>query len=217
MVVGTSGDIFVADGHAPGPPRASSSSTDRQVIKTWGSRGSGDDQLAGPHALAIDSRGRLFVGDRTNNRIQIFDQNGTLLASWKQFGRPSGIFIDRDDVLYVTDSESRDDNKAGDYGYNPGVKRGIRFGSVKDGRVAGFIPDPSPVGVSSMSEGVAVDHQGAVYGAEVGPRDLKKYVKAAPSQTTIAPRRDHDHARMHASVQIGTRAKSFRSIRRWAT
>ena len=72
----------------------------------------------------MDSQGRLFVGDRTNNRVQVFDQSGKLLASWKQFGRPSGIFIDRNDRIYVTDSESREDNKPEDYGYNPGVRRG---------------------------------------------------------------------------------------------
>jgi hypothetical protein len=77
----------------------------------------------------------FFVGDRTAAQVQISDQSGKLLASWKQFGRPSGIFIDRNDRIYVTDSESREDNKPEDYGYNPGVRRGIRIGSVKDGKV----------------------------------------------------------------------------------
>ena len=74
----------------------------------------------------------------------------------------------------VTDSESTDRDG---YGHNPGWKRGIRIGSAKDGKVTAYIPDPDPKGGSSMSEGVAVDHQGNVYGAEVGPKDLKKYVK----------------------------------------
>src|SRR5436309_1077646 len=177
VLVAPSGDIFVADGHGP--------QTNARIVKfdksgkfltSWGGHGSGENQLEGPHALAMDSQGRLFVGDRTNNRVQVFDQSGKLLASWKQFGRPSGIFIDRNDRIYVTDSESREDNKPEDYGYNPGVRRGIRIGSVKDGKVTAFIPDPKPMGGSSTSEGVAVDRQGNVYGAEVGPRDVKKYV-----------------------------------------
>jgi hypothetical protein len=49
----------------------------------------------------MDSQGRLFVGDRNNNRIQIFDQDGRFMAEWKQFSRPSGIFIDRNDTIYV--------------------------------------------------------------------------------------------------------------------
>jgi sugar lactone lactonase YvrE len=178
VIVGPDGDIYIADGHGPQTnARIVKFSKDGKFIKEWGKHGSGDADLEGPHALAFDSRGRLFVGDRTNNRVQVFDQDGKLLASWKQFGRPSGIFIDRDDMMYVTDSESREDNKPGDYGHNPGVKRGIRVGSVKDGKVIAYIPDPKPAGATSISEGVAVDRQGNVYGAEVGPRDMKKYVK----------------------------------------
>jgi sugar lactone lactonase YvrE len=178
VLVAPGGQIFVADGHGP-TTNARIVKFDRtgKFLKSWGGHGDGPDQLEGPHALAMDSRGRLFVGDRTNNRVQVFDQEGKLLASWKQFGRPSGIFIDRNDTLFVTDSESREDNKPGEYGYNPGVHRGIRWGSAKDGKVVGYIPDPAPGGGTSISEGVAVDFQGNIYGAEVGPHDLKKYVR----------------------------------------
>jgi streptogramin lyase len=178
VLVAPNGDIFVADGHGP-TTNARIVKFDKagKFVKTWGNHGAGEMDLEGPHCLAMDSQGRLFVGDRTNNRVQVFDQNGRLLASWKQFGRPSGVFIDRNDMLYVADSESRSDNKPGEYGHNPGVRRGIRIGSVKDGKVTGFIPDPAERGGSSAAEGVAVDHNGNVYGAEVGPRDMKKYVK----------------------------------------
>jgi len=178
VVVAPNGDIFVSSGHSPGyiDARIVKFSKDGKFIKQWGTAGSGPGQFVGPHALALDSRGRLFVGDRTNNRIQIFDQDGKFIAEWKQFGRPSGIFIDRDDTMYVSDSESQSTNKDG-YGYNPGCMRGIRIGSVKDGKVVVFIPDPDPKGGSSTAEGVAVDRQGNVYGAEVGPKDLKKYAK----------------------------------------
>ena len=179
VLVAPNGDIFVADGHGPETnARIVKFDKTGKFIKEWGGHGSMADKLEGPHALAMDSKGRLFVGDRTNNRVQVFDQDGKLLASWKQFGRPSGIFIDRsNDMIYVTDSESREDNKPEEYGHNPGVHRGIRWGSVNDGKVIGYIPDPKPTGGSSISEGVALDRQGNVYGAEVGPRDMKKYVK----------------------------------------
>src|SRR6202035_3617863 len=104
-----------------------------------GKLGSAPGEFDAPHALAFDSKGRLFVADRSNNRIQVFDQDGKFIAEWKQFGRPSGIFIDKDDTIYVADSESRDEDG---YGHNPGVKRGIRIGSAKDGKVMYFIPDP---------------------------------------------------------------------------
>jgi hypothetical protein len=127
------------------------------------------------------------VADRQNNRIQIFDQNGTFIAQWFQFGRPSGLHIDGNDVLYVADSESRDGRtntgqltlaQTG-YGFNLGAERGIRIGSAADGSVQYFIPDacpyPYPAG-SSMAEGVAADQEGNVYGADfLG--DVRKFVK----------------------------------------
>lgn len=175
VLVAPNGDIFVADGHSPtSNARIVKFSKDGKFIKAWGKHGSGPGEFETPHALAMDSRGRLFVGDRSNNRIQIFDQDGKFLEEWKQFSRPSGLFIDKNDVIYVADSESTD--KEG-YGYHPGWKRGIRIGSAKDGKVTAFIPDPNPTGNSSAAEGVAADAAGNVYGAEVGPRALKKYEK----------------------------------------
>ena len=79
---------------------------DGKLVKTWGTFGSGPDDFDQPHALAMDSRGRLFVGDRGNNRIKIFDQDVKVLDTWYQFSRPSGIFIDAQDNIYVADSES---------------------------------------------------------------------------------------------------------------
>ena len=180
VLVAPNGDIFVAEGHgANDVGRIVKLSRDGTLIKTWGRRGSGRGEFDQPHGLAMDSQGRLFVADRSNNRIQIFDQNGTWLAEWKQFSRPSGLFIDRHDVLYVADSESGD--VEGKYGYNPGWKRGLRIGSAKDGTVTAFIPDPKPnangPGMTSAAEGVAADVDGVVYGAEVGPRGIKRYVK----------------------------------------
>jgi sugar lactone lactonase YvrE len=177
VLVAPNCDIFVADGHGPMQnARIVKFDKSGKFIKTWGKHGSGDNELEGPHALAMDSRGRLFVGDRTNNRVQVFDQDGKLLASWKQFGRPSGIFIDRDDTIYVTDSESREDNKPGEYGYNPGVKRGIRIGSVKDGVVRKMIPGVGPEpDKENVPEGIAVDAGGNIYGAEVALRNVTKF------------------------------------------
>ena len=174
VVVAASGDVFVADGHDENSnARIVKFSKDGQFIKTWGKRGSAPGEFDTPHGLAFDSRGRLFVADRGNNRIQIFDQDGKFLEEWRQFGRPSGVYIDKRDVLYVADSESNSKT-------NPGWKRGIRIGSAKDGKVTAFIPDPErdpEKVVTSGSEGVAADAHGNVYGAEVGPRALKRYVK----------------------------------------
>ena len=174
VITAPNGDIFVADGHG-GNTNARIVKFDKngKFIKTWGKKGSAPGEFDTPHALAMDSKGRLLVGDRNNNRIQIFDQDGKFLEEWKQFSRPSGLYIDKNDVLYVADSES---NKA----RHPGWKRGIRIGSVKGGKVWSFIPDPESnpdTAATSAAEGVAADAKGNVYGAEVGPRALKRYVR----------------------------------------
>ena len=170
-------DIFVVEGHASGPDAtARVLKFDRRgrLLTTWGKKGTGPGEFDQPHALAMDSQGRLFVADRTNNRIQIFSQSGTLLDTWFQFSRASGLFIDRNDVLYSADSESGSIEPR-----RPEWKRGIRIGSARTGEVTAFIPDPvTDTRNTSAAEGVAVDRNGVIYGAEVGPKALKRYEKA---------------------------------------
>jgi DNA-binding beta-propeller fold protein YncE len=192
VAIAPNGDIFVGDGHsgggtATGNARIMKFDKDGKFLKTWGRKGMGPGEFDVIHTLAFDSRGRLFVGDRQNNRIQIFDQNGNFIAQWFQFGRPSGIYIDRNDVIYVADSESRDGRtntgqltlpQTG-YAFNQGAQRGIRIGSAVDGSVHFFIPDACPYpypAISSMAEGVTADAEGNVYGADfLG--DVRKFVK----------------------------------------
>jgi sugar lactone lactonase YvrE len=166
------GDIFVADGHGgESNARVVKFSKDGKFIKAWGKKGTATGEFDGPHAIATDSRGRVFVGDRSNNRVQVFDQDGNFLEEWKQFGRPSGMFIDRNDNIYVADSQS-------DAKRNPGVMRGIRIGSVKDGAVKTLI---SGLGADkenqSVGEGVAADAMGNVYWTETSGMTVRKFVK----------------------------------------
>ena len=180
VITAPNGDILVAEGHAGqnanAPPntvaRISRFTGDGKFIKSFGKLGTAPGEFRTPHGLAFDSRGRLFVADRGNVRLQIFDQNGVFLEEWKQFSRLSGIFIDKNDMLYGVDSESSAASHPG------GWKRGMRIGSAKDGKVLYFIPDPETNATgTSAAEGVAVDAAGNIYGAEVGPKAVKRYTK----------------------------------------
>jgi len=172
VLVTKKGEIYVSCGHGQAKSEILKFSKDGKLIKRWGQTGKGPGEFDQPHALAVDSKGRLFIGDRNNNRIQIFGDDDKFLAEWPQFSRPSGIYIDKHDVIYVADSESESVTRNHD-----GWKRGIRIGSAKDGSVKYFIPDPvEKAPTTSAAEGVAADEKGNIYGAEVGPRRLMKYV-----------------------------------------
>jgi sugar lactone lactonase YvrE len=178
VAIAPNGDIFVGEGHTSGGrtptnDRVQKFDKNGKFIMMWGKSGTGPGEFDQPHSLAFDSKGRLFVADRNNNRIQVFDQNGKFILEWAQFSRPSGIYIDKHDTLFSADSESGSVSRN-----HPGWKRGIRIGSAKDGKVVAFIPDPDEDAKgTSAAEGVVVDANGAIYGAEVGPHDVKKYVK----------------------------------------
>ena len=179
VVIAPNGDVFVADGHvAMSNGRIVKFSKDGKFIKAWGKLGSGPGEFNVPHSIAMDSRGRIFVADRSNNRLQIFDQNGTFIDQWKQFGRPSGVYIDRNDTIYVADSQSNATQ-------NPGFTRGIRIGSAKDGKVTAFIRDTTPdpdKNNNAGPEGIAGDTNGNVYVGDVSKMDLMKFVRAGGTQ-----------------------------------
>ena len=175
VITAPNGDIFVSDGHSgqnANPPEGSTGriikfSPEGEYIMEWGQIGDGPGEFRTPHGMAFDSQGRLFVADRGNHRIQIFDQDGNHLDSYYQFSRISGLFIDADDNLYAIDSESNPNN-------HEGWMTGIRIGHASEDRVTGFIPphaisDERPHGFAG--EGVAADWEGNVYAAE-GPISL---------------------------------------------
>ncbi|MDE2652592.1 MAG: peptidyl-alpha-hydroxyglycine alpha-amidating lyase family protein [Gemmatimonadota bacterium] len=190
VITAPNGDIFVSDGHSGQNPsaRIPEGSTGRiikfspegEYIMEWGIIGDEPGQFRTPHGIAFDSQGRLFVADRGNHRIQIFDQDGNHLDTYDAFSRISGLFIDRDDNLYAIDSESNPNN-------HEGWVTGIRIGHVSEDRVTAFIPPHAlsadwPQGFAG--EGVAVDWDGNVYAAE-GPISLRaagggltKYVRS---------------------------------------
>lgn len=177
VVVGEGGHVFVADGHgANDNNRVVKFTADGKFVKEWGKTGYGPGEFHTLHALAIDSRGRLFVADRGNNRIQIFDQEGKHLAAWTQFGRPSGIYFAGNDRIYVADSESDDVE-------NPGWEMGIRIGDAHKGWVSEFVIFPWGDPRSTRGSGaefVAADAEGNLYAGEPFRRRLQKYIRVRP-------------------------------------
>lgn len=184
VVVGPDGSIYVSDGHdaqgmttaaavAEGLKRGATSriskfSADGKFIKSWGGIGVKHGEFRTPHALMFDARGRLWVADRGNHRLEIFDQEGKYLESRYMYGRISGFTIARDQV-YAIDSESGPFNHIG-------WRNGVRIGPVDEDRIVGFVPPferEDRVYQGTAGEGIAVDADGNIYAAE-GPNSIRQ-------------------------------------------
>jgi sugar lactone lactonase YvrE len=190
--IAPNGDIIVADGHWPRPTDAQQDGdrlvrlkTDGTFVAEYGKMGTAPGEFMGPHALAFDSQGRLFVADRSNNRVQVFDRNMQFVDEWRHFGRPSGIAILKDDTIIVADSESSQfiggppqaPEGGGNVVRNPGWGNGIRIGSAKDGSLRYYVQGTRP-------EGMGADNEGNVFAGLTGGCDaspsggcLQKWVK----------------------------------------
>ena len=177
VVTDAQGNIYVADGHDSPPANNRIVKFDKtgKYIKSWTTCQPWQaDQIDCSHSLAMDSQGRIFVANRGNDLIDIFDQEGTLLAEWGNWGKSSGLFIDKNDNLYSSDSQSGASN-------GNAFEKGVHIGSAKTGVVTAFIPDPlgnstawQPGGTLSP-EGVAVDRDGRIYTSSVRPPGLMRW------------------------------------------
>jgi sugar lactone lactonase YvrE len=183
VIVAPDGSIFVSDGHngqgmtsrqAVEEGRATGQTAriikfapDGTYLKEWGRIGVEHGEFRTPHAMEFDSQGRLWVADRGNHRIEIFDQEGNYLDSRYAYGRISGIFITDDDMVYAIDSES------GPYNH-VGWRNGVRIGPVGEDRIIELIQPferDDRVYQGTAGEGVAVTAEGVVIAAE-GPNSL---------------------------------------------
>ncbi len=172
----SNGDVYVAESHTNvADPnlvgRISVFDRNGKFLRVIGKTGTGPGEFRTPHAVEFDSQGRLIVADRHNHRIQILTKEGKYLAEWREFSRVSGLAIDGNDIIYAADSES-------DPKRHPGWLKGIRIGSLKDGKVTSFVPPhktDAPDG--AMGEGIAIDGAGNLFTAEATVRGITKYVK----------------------------------------
>jgi DNA-binding beta-propeller fold protein YncE len=170
------GDIYVAESHTDVRDpnlvgRISVFDQNGKFLRTIGRTGTGPGEFRTPHMVKFDSQGRLVVADRHNHRVQILTKDGKFIAQYREFSRVSGIAIDGNDMLYASDSESTPQR-------NPGWRKGIRIGSLKDGKVTMFVPPhetSTPDG--AMGEGIAIDAAGNLFTAEATVRGVFKYVR----------------------------------------
>jgi sugar lactone lactonase YvrE len=96
-----SGEIYIADGY--GNARVHRFSAEGELIASWGEPGPGPSQFRLPHNLCVDKSNRVWVADRENSRIQIFREDGKFLSQWTDLFRPTGVCIDKDDIVYVSE------------------------------------------------------------------------------------------------------------------
>jgi len=183
VVTGPDGSIYVSDGHngqgmtsnqamnlgreAGQTARIQKFTPQGEFLMEWGEIGVEHGQFRTPHALAFDSQGRLWIADRGNHRLEIYDVDGNYLDSRYSYGRISGIFI-KDEMVYAIDSESSPTN-------HPNWRNGVRIGPVDEDRIVAFVPPferESRVYQGTAGEGVAVDEDGNIYAAE-GPNSLR--------------------------------------------
>ena len=189
VAVAPDGSIWIADGHRGGNNRLVKYSPDgRFLLEVGGGVGSESREpgrFSDPHDVKVDSRGRVYVADRGNSRIQVFDPEGNLLYLWTHYGKPSGLFIDRNDILYAGDGLSGDlrTGPPDPWRSNFGWEKGIRIGDLRTEQawVVHFIPQHDE-NVGPGIEFLGVDFDGNIYAGEVNRQRLVRYVPYRPPE-----------------------------------
>lgn len=157
---GPDGDFFVADGY--GNSRVAHYSRAGEFLAQWGAKGTGDGEFNLVHDIAVDSRGRLYVTDRVNKRVQIFDQQGRFLGKWTDLGVPQGLcYVRRENALYMCD--------------------GVNSRIIKvdlNGRIIGVLGSFGKIpGKLDVPHYIAVDSTGAIYSADFRNWRVDKFVR----------------------------------------
>lgn len=143
------GNIYVSDGY--GNARIVKFDSNGRLLTTWGTKGSDPGQFNLPHTIVIDAQDRIYVGDRENKRVQIFDTEGTFLAEWSHLGYPYGLTIDTNQILYIADARA---------------ERILKL-DLKGNILGTFgVPGKSP-GEFGWAHWIAIDPVGRLYVAEV--------------------------------------------------
>jgi DNA-binding beta-propeller fold protein YncE len=101
VAVAPNGDLYISDGY--GNARVHRFSPDGRLLHSWGEPGTGPGEFRIPHGIAVDRDGRVWVADRENSRLQIFDAEGRFVAEWADLARPCAVFVDPQGTVYVAE------------------------------------------------------------------------------------------------------------------
>ena len=180
MAITPSGDVFVTDGY--GNNRVVHFDGDGRFVKTWGRLGTKPGEFSVPHAIALDSKGCLYVADRNNARVQVFDQSGRFLAEWRDKLVPWGFAVTRDDEIWVCGSSPMR-WRAGDQMLGVPPKDQVFMKFDTDGRLLQLWT--APVGVEGHARPgdciwvhcMAVDSKGDLYAGDIMGKRAQKFVR----------------------------------------
>ena len=156
VAFGPNGDIFVADGESTNT-RIVKYAKNGTFLKMWGTKGSGPGQLQTPHSIVMDARGRLYVANRGNKRVEIYDQEGAYLGQITNAATPYGLAIAPDGILFVADGTAGSE--------------GLTVFNTRNGKILSHFS-----GITGAHM-ISVDRKGAIYIAEVRGRAVEKFVR----------------------------------------
>jgi NHL repeat len=198
VAVTAAGHAFVADGY--GNNRIVHFDERGQFVRTWGAIGSAPGQFSLPHSIALDSRGRVFVADRNNARVQVFDQTGRFLDEWRDLLVPWHIVVTEQDEIYVCGSSPMRWPKLPIPGLVVGIppKDQLVMVFTPDGRLTRLVTFPKGQGSGELDwvHAMAVDRQGNLYLGDIQGRRPQKFLRLEPAPRTsdvatkVLPKRD---------------------------
>ena len=160
LAIGLAGEIFVLVGHGRGVPRVLKFNPAGKLMTSWGGPGTGPGQFDTPHSIVVDDKGLVYVADRQNRRVQIFDGGGTYIKEWKYKGLPCGLYIAADRQLYMVS------------GFAGEILR-----LDKNGKALGATGQPG-AGLGEFGEAhyMTMDPRGVIYVADTVSARLHKFV-----------------------------------------
>ena len=154
------GDFYVSDGYQNS--RVIQFNSQGEYLRHWGKKGTGDGEFNLVHDVTLDNKGRVYVADRTNSRVQVFDGDGKFITKWTHVGQPWGLhYAAAEDCLYMCDGQNN---------------RLVKLST--DGEVQGTLSSFGKApGKLDFAHHIAVDSEGSIYVVEIKNWRVQKFAK----------------------------------------